>query len=80
MASEWPTLALFWFAQPASPAKALADPIFGKPLKASFSSTLPAWNLIAGWLLTIAVIRVPPWPLSSFLLSAADRVCSESAV
>ena len=53
MASEWPTLALFWFA-PAG-ASTTVDPIFGKPLN-FFPFTLPAWNLIAGWLLTIAVI------------------------
>jgi uncharacterized membrane protein (UPF0182 family) len=53
MASEWPTLALFWFAPNA--AGTVADPIFGKPLN-FFLFTLPAWNLIAGWLLTIAVI------------------------
>ena len=53
MASEWPTLALFWFAPPA--AGAIVDPIFGKPLN-FFLFTLPAWNLIAGWLLTLAVI------------------------
>jgi uncharacterized membrane protein (UPF0182 family) len=53
MASEWPTLALFWFAPNA--AASVADPIFGKPLN-FFLFTLPAWNLVAGWLLTIAVI------------------------
>jgi uncharacterized protein len=53
MASEWPTLALFWFAPGA--AGTVADPIFGKPLN-FFLFTLPAWNLIAGWLLTVAVI------------------------
>ena len=53
MASEWPTLALFWFA-PAG-AGATVDPIFGKSLN-FFLFTLPAWNLLAGWLLTIAVI------------------------
>ncbi|MGB6192593.1 MAG: UPF0182 family protein [Terracidiphilus sp.] len=52
MASEWPTLALFWFAPGGG---TVADPIFGKPLN-FFLFTLPAWNLIAGWLLTIAVI------------------------
>jgi uncharacterized membrane protein (UPF0182 family) len=53
MAAEWPTLALYWFAprNTASP----ADPIFGKPLE-FYLFTLPALNLIAGWLLTIAVI------------------------
>jgi uncharacterized membrane protein (UPF0182 family) len=53
MAAEWPTLALFWFAPAASGSG--TDPVFGKPLS-FFLFTLPAWNLIAGWLLAIAVI------------------------
>lgn len=53
MAANWTTLALFWFA-PHS-AGATADPIFGKPLN-FFLFTLPAWNLLAGWLLTMAVM------------------------
>src|SRR5215471_5595359 len=38
MASEWPTLALFWFAP--GEARTVADPIFGKPLN-FFLFTLP---------------------------------------
>jgi uncharacterized membrane protein (UPF0182 family) len=53
MAAEWPTLALFWFA-PRNTGSA-ADPIFGKPLE-FYLFTLPALNLIAGWLLTIAIV------------------------
>jgi uncharacterized membrane protein (UPF0182 family) len=53
MAAEWPTVALFWFAPKV--AGNVTDPIFGLPLN-FFLFTLPAWNLIAGWLLTIAVI------------------------
>jgi len=53
MMSEWPMLALFWYA-PAS-AGGVVDPIFGKPLN-FFLFALPAWQLIAGWLLTLAVI------------------------
>jgi uncharacterized protein len=53
MMSEWPTLALFWYAP--RTAGGVADPIFGKPLN-FFLFTLPAWQLIAGWLLTLAVI------------------------
>ena len=33
----------------------IVDPIFGKPLN-FYLFTLPAWQLIAGWLLTLAVI------------------------
>jgi len=53
MASEWPTLALFWYAPRA--AGGVVDPIFGKPLN-FFLFTLPAWQLITGWLLTLAFI------------------------
>jgi len=51
MMAEWPTLALFWYA----PSASVVDPIFGRPLN-FFLFTLPAWQLIAGWLLTLAVI------------------------
>jgi uncharacterized membrane protein (UPF0182 family) len=53
MMAEWPALALFWYA-PHS-AGGVVDPIFGKPLN-FFLLALPAWQLIAGWLLTLAVI------------------------
>ena len=52
MVGEWQTLALFWYAPRAS---GVLDPIFGKPLN-FFLFALPAWQLIAGWLLTLAVI------------------------
>jgi uncharacterized protein len=53
MMAEWSTLALFWFAPPAT--GSVADPIFGKPLN-FFLFALPAWQLVAGWLLTLAVV------------------------
>jgi uncharacterized membrane protein (UPF0182 family) len=53
MMGEWPALALFWYA-PATMGSVI-DPIFGKPLN-FFLFTLPAWQLISGWLLTIAII------------------------
>jgi hypothetical protein len=52
MMGEWPTLALLWYAPLA--ARNMLDPIFGKPLN-FFLFTLPAWQLINGWLLTVAV-------------------------
>jgi len=52
MMAEWPTLALFWYAPVVG---GVVDPIFGKPLN-FFLFTLPAWQLIGGWLLTLAVI------------------------
>jgi uncharacterized protein len=52
MAGEWPTLALFWYAPRNT---GVLDPIFAKPLN-FFLLALPAWQLIAGWLLTLSVI------------------------
>ena len=53
MMAEWPTLALVWYAPRAT--GSVVDPIFGKPLN-FFLFTLAAWQLILGWLLTLAVI------------------------
>jgi len=51
MMVEWPTIAL-WHA---SRAAGLVDPVFGKPLN-FFLFTLPAWQLVVGWLLTLVVM------------------------
>jgi uncharacterized membrane protein (UPF0182 family) len=53
MAAQWQTLALWWFAPHA--AGSVADPIFGRPLN-FYLFTLPAWQLILGWLLSLSVI------------------------
>ncbi|HWX56529.1 MAG TPA: UPF0182 family protein [Verrucomicrobiae bacterium] len=53
MMAEWPALALYWYAPRMT--GAVIDPIFGKPLN-FYLFTLPAWQLIAGWLMTLAVI------------------------
>ncbi|MDR3746407.1 MAG: UPF0182 family protein [Acidobacteriaceae bacterium] len=53
MMSSWPTLALFWYAP--HTAGGVVDPIFGRSL-GFFLFTLPAWQLLLGWLLTLAVI------------------------
>ena len=37
----------------------LPDPIFGRPLN-FYLFTLPAWQLIVGWLLTLAVLTLHP--------------------
>ena len=50
---EWPALALFWYAPHAT--GSIANPIFGRPLN-FFLFTLPAWQILLGWLLTLAVI------------------------
>jgi uncharacterized membrane protein (UPF0182 family) len=53
MAAQWPALALYWYAPRAG--SGVTDPIFGKPLS-FYLFTLPAWQLIAGWLMVMAVI------------------------
>jgi uncharacterized membrane protein (UPF0182 family) len=53
MMMEWPTIALFRYA-PRS-ATGFVDPVFGKPLS-FFLFALPGWQLLVGWLLTLAVM------------------------
>src|ERR1700682_1538499 len=53
MMLEWPTIALFWSAPRA--AGGFEAPIFGKPLN-FFLFTLPGWQLVIGWLLTLAIM------------------------
>jgi hypothetical protein len=59
MATEWTTLALYWYGGAAGSGQAAAaaavDPVFGRPLTFYFF-TLPAWQLIAGWLTTLAFV------------------------
>jgi uncharacterized membrane protein (UPF0182 family) len=52
MMSQWPTLALFWYAP--HTAGPVTDPIFSRPLK-FFLFSLPAWRMIDDWLLTLAI-------------------------
>jgi uncharacterized membrane protein (UPF0182 family) len=52
MASNWQTLALWWYAPSTS---GPADPIFGRPL-GFYLFTLPAWQALLGWMLTVAVL------------------------
>jgi uncharacterized membrane protein (UPF0182 family) len=53
MLAEWPTLAMFWYSS-GSAAGGVSDPIFGKPLN-FYLFDLPAWQLVDGWLLTLAL-------------------------
>ncbi len=68
MLVEWPTLALFWYAPEST---GVVDPIFGKPLN-FFLFTLPAWQLIANWLLTLAVITCALAVLFIFISGGAS--------
>ena len=53
MMADWSTFALYWYAPPTT--GGVVDPIFGKPVN-FYLFTLPAWQSITGWLLTLAVI------------------------
>jgi uncharacterized membrane protein (UPF0182 family) len=53
MAADWQTLALWWYAPRG--ASTITDPIFMRPLD-FYLFTLPAWQLILGWLMTLSVI------------------------
>jgi uncharacterized protein len=53
MSSQWPSFALYWY-HPQTPA-ALMDPIFGRPV-GFFLFTLPAWDTISSWLLTLGIL------------------------
>ena len=60
MSADWTTFALYWNSAPADLGAAQAaagqlDPIFGRPVSFYFF-TLPAWQLVAGWLTTLAII------------------------
>jgi uncharacterized membrane protein (UPF0182 family) len=53
MMADWTTFALYWHQVP--PAGPAVDPIFGRPAT-FYLFTLPVWQLVAGWLTTMAVI------------------------
>jgi uncharacterized protein len=52
MMAEWSTLALYWYAPQTA---GMADPVFGHPIS-FYLFALPVWQLISGWILTLAVI------------------------
>ena len=53
MMAEWPRFAFYWYAP--RNAGGVVDPIFAKPLH-FYLFTLPAWQFITDWLLSVAVI------------------------
>ena len=73
MAAEWKTLALWWYAPQGA---GVADPIFGRPL-GFYLFTLPAWQLILGWLLTLSVISCV-LAVIFLLVSGSSRALSGS--
>ncbi len=54
MMANWERLALYWYTR-SVPATPLVDPIFAQPVSFYFF-TLPAWQMITGWLLTLSVL------------------------
>ena len=68
MMGEWPTLGLFWYAPHAM--GTATDSIFGKPLN-FFLFTLPAWQLINNWLLTLAIATCAVAVLFLFITSGS---------
>jgi uncharacterized membrane protein (UPF0182 family) len=58
MMGEWNVLALYWYAGSdavRTAAASMVDPIFGRPLP-FYLFTLPAWQLVSGWLMMLSVI------------------------
>jgi hypothetical protein len=68
MASEWPTLGLFWYAPHAM--GGATDAIFGKPVN-FFLFTLPAWQIVNNWLLTLAIATCAVAVLFLFITSGS---------
>jgi uncharacterized protein len=54
MVAEWTTIALYWHGAGQSP-QSTADPIFSKS-DGFYLFTLPAYRLLSGWLMTLAVV------------------------
>jgi uncharacterized protein len=67
MVGHWTTLALWWHAPLET---SVPDAIFGRPLN-FYLFTLPAWQLIADWLLKLAVIACV---IAALFVAATDSV------
>ena len=74
MAAQWQTLAL-WHHAPATPGP--SDPIYGLPL-GFYLFTLPAWQVLAGWLLTIAIL-LTAMSVLFFLATGGAQMLREGA-
>ncbi|HEY4008551.1 MAG TPA: UPF0182 family protein [Acidobacteriaceae bacterium] len=71
MVSEWPVLGLFWYAPHAT--GSATDAIFGKPLN-FFLFTLPAWQVVDNWLLTLAIATCAVGVLFLFITSGSRSI------
>jgi len=77
MMAEWPTLALYWNAP--HTLGGVVDPIFGRPLN-FFLFTLPAWQLIAGWLMMLAVMICVLAVFFIFITGGARALAGERGI
>ena len=74
MTSEWPAFARWWFAPHA--AEGILDPIFGRPLS-FYLLKLPAYDLLADWLMTVAICAVG-LSILFLVLTARNRVSGDT--
>jgi uncharacterized membrane protein (UPF0182 family) len=70
MMSDWPKFALYLHRPPV--AGEFADPILGRPL-GFYLFTLPVWQLLAGWLLTLAILMCVATVFSA-MISGGSRI------
>src|SRR6266702_1640722 len=73
MVAEWPVLALYLYAPRNT--GGVMDPIFNKPLN-FYLFTLPAWQLLIGWLLTLAIM-VCAIAIFFILIAGSTRALAE---
>jgi uncharacterized protein len=78
MMAEWPTFALWRYGRNLSTALVNTDPIFGRPI-GFYLFSLPAWQLLIGWLTTLAVVV---WVASIFFAAVRSgaRVITRSTI
>jgi len=76
MMAQWTTIALYWNQAPL--AGGTLDPIFGRPLD-FYLFTLPVWQIVAGWLTTLAVI-VAAVAIFFAVVAGGSRVLTRSSM
>ncbi len=69
MTAEWTTLVLWWQGIPQ--AGAALDPVFGRPIT-FYLLTLPAWEMLATWLTTLAMIALAA-AVIYFIVTTGER-------
>jgi uncharacterized membrane protein (UPF0182 family) len=74
MMALWTTFALYWYGSPV--AGSAADPIFGRPVT-FYLFTLPVWQIVTGWFVTLSVI-VGVMAAGFAVLAGGTRVITRS--